>query len=43
MSSSTRILLKKAGTEKAFIDQLRCRNGNLNISCGRSSTFRDEL
>lgn len=24
--------LRKAGTEKAFIDELRCRNGNLEIS-----------
>ena len=37
------IRLKKAGTEKALMDELRCRNGNLNISCGRISTFRDEL
>ena len=26
------ITLKKAGTEKTFIDELRCRNGNLEIS-----------
>lgn len=26
------ITLKKAGTEKIFIDELRCRNGNLEIS-----------
>ena len=28
------ILLKKANTEKALIDALRVRNGNLEISCG---------
>lgn len=26
------LTLKKAGTEKEFIDELRCRNGNLEIS-----------
>ena len=26
------ITMKKAGTDKAFIDELRCRNGNLEIS-----------
>lgn len=26
------LVLRKAGTEKAFIDELRCRNGNLEIS-----------
>ena len=26
------VVMKKAGTEKAFIDALRCRNGNLEIS-----------
>ena len=26
------ITMKKAGTDKAFIDDLRCRNGNLEIS-----------
>lgn len=26
------VKMKKAGTDKAFIDELRCRNGNLEIS-----------
>ena len=26
------IVMKKAGTDKAFIDELRCRNGNLEIN-----------
>lgn len=29
--------------EKEFIDELRCRNGNLNITCGRLPSARDEL
>jgi len=38
-----RIMLKNAATEKEFIDQLRCRNGNLNITCGLVPTGKDEL
>ncbi|MGN0659446.1 MAG: DUF4956 domain-containing protein [Emergencia sp.] len=30
------ICLKSEGTEKQFIDDIRCRNGNLKISCGIS-------
>lgn len=37
------IKLKKDTNEKAFIDALRCRNGNLNISLARSVTSREEL
>lgn len=29
------IELKKAEVTKSFIDEIRCRNGNLNIICGR--------
>lgn len=29
------IVLKNAHSEKEFIDKIRCRNGNLEISCGR--------
>lgn len=32
-----RIVLKNARAEKRFIDELRCRNGNLTIICGRAS------
>jgi hypothetical protein len=32
---SYRVVLKDAVVPKAFLDALRCRNGNLNISCGR--------
>lgn len=37
------IVLKKSGTEKAFIDALRCRNGNLEISLSYHSTEQTEL
>lgn len=32
------IKMKKDASEKEFIDKLRCRNGNLEISCGRPVT-----
>lgn len=38
-----RILLKKEAEEKEFLDALRCRNGNLEISCGRIPINREEL
>lgn len=37
------IELKDIATEKAFIDQIRVRNGNLNITCGRIPVSKDEL
>lgn len=37
------IVLQGADIEKSFLDELRCRNGNLNISCGRVTTRSDEL
>jgi len=37
------IILKDPSKEKAFIDELRCRNGNLDISCGRITGTNDEL
>lgn len=39
---SYRIVLKDGVMPKAFMDALRCRNGNLNIVCGRVIT-RDTL
>ena len=33
-----RIVLKGEQVPKAFLDELRCRNGNLNIVCGRVAT-----
>lgn len=37
------ITLKDASMEKAMIDELRERNGNLEISCGRPITDNDKL
>lgn len=38
------IVMKAAAIEKKFIDALRCRNGNLNISCGKVPTHkRDDI
>lgn len=33
-----KITLRKQGISKEFLDELRCRNGNLNIVCGRKSS-----
>ena len=33
-----RVVLKDAEAPKAFLDELRCRNGNLNIICGRTAS-----
>lgn len=38
-----RIHLKNEHTVKAFIDELRCRNGNLNIVCGKPVTPKEAL
>jgi uncharacterized membrane protein YhiD involved in acid resistance len=37
------IVMPAAAREKEFIDKLRCRNGNLNIICGRVPMNKDEL
>lgn len=37
------VRLKDTRINKNFLDEIRCRNGNLNITCGRLSTVRDEL
>lgn len=37
------IVLNGTNIEKSFLDELRCRNGNLNISIGRVSTKSEEL
>lgn len=37
------IVLRKAGTEKAMIDELRCRNGNLEISLSAQELGTPEL
>lgn len=35
--------LKDLKQEKKFIDELRCRNGNLNIILGRVVSYREEM
>ena len=35
--------LRDAGREKAFLDALRCRNGNLEVRCGRPLTPAEQL
>lgn len=36
------IVLKDEKTEKEFIDELRCRNGNLSISCAEAADYISE-
>jgi len=38
-----RIRLINERQEKEFLDQIRCRNGNLNLVCGRIPVEREEL
>ena len=37
------VVLKDAKQEKAFLDQLRCRNGNLTIALSRHAPSHEEL
>ena len=37
------LTMKEKGSEKAFIDELRCRNGNLEISLSMQQVDRNEL
>lgn len=37
------IHIKNDRQEKEFLDQIRCRNGNLNLACGRIPRNREEL
>lgn len=37
------VTLKDASAEKQFIDDIRCRNGNLTVMCGRPHTVVEEL
>lgn len=37
------IVIPDLSREKEFIDKIRCRNGNLNIVCGRVPVGKDEL
>jgi len=38
-----KVRMREAGSEKAFIDALRCENGNCKISLGRASMYKDVL
>ncbi|MPN59966.1 hypothetical protein SDC9_207689 [bioreactor metagenome] len=38
-----RIELKDQKQEKKFIDELRCRNGNLEITCNMAALGKDDL
>jgi len=38
-----RITLKDPRAEKRLLDQIRCRNGNLTVSCGRPLVERESL
>lgn len=38
-----RIQMKGTIVKKEFLDALRCRNGNLNITCGRPVSGKEEL
>ena len=40
---SYHILLKDKKQEKAFIDEIRCRNGNLTVICARAQSIKEEL
>lgn len=37
------ITLKEPKQEKGFIDEIRCRNGNLNIVCGRVPMSKESM
>ena len=37
------VVLKDDASEKKFIDELRCRNGNLNITLARETSSENEL
>ena len=41
--SVVEITLKDVKSEKAMIDQIRIRNGNLPVICGRTATIAAEL
>ena len=40
---SYHIVLKRDEDEKALIDAIRCRNGNLTVICGRPQTVSEAL
>ena len=42
-SLTYKVNLKDLSMQKEFIDEIRCRNGNLDISLGRPVTHKEEL
>ena len=38
-----RVVLREERVPKTFLDELRCRNGNLNIVCGRRASKEETL
>jgi len=38
-----KILLRDNAEQKSFIDEIRCRNGNLEIVCSRAEYSREEM
>jgi hypothetical protein len=40
---SYEITLKSGASEKEMLDDIRCRNGNLDIICGRAMDSEDRL
>lgn len=38
-----RIVLKDTRQQKALIDDIRCRNGNLSVAIGKAAPWKDEL
>ena len=37
------VILKEEKQEKEFLDEIRCRNGNLTVICGRTDMGEEEL
>lgn len=37
------VILKEEKQEKEFLDEIRCRNGNLTVICGRTDLEEEEL
>jgi hypothetical protein len=38
-----RIVMKDAAQQKALIDEIRCRNGNLSVAIGKAAPWKEEL
>ncbi len=38
-----RIVMRDAAQQKALIDEIRCRNGNLSVAIGKAAPWKEEL